>query len=97
LLDYEALGTVNRTQIAAVCDNAIKLLWEGGVRGDNILLFVTGVAPNMVKAASGLQAVYPRVVHLTCLPLHRVIAEIRETYPDIDKLVSDVKKMFVKA
>jgi hypothetical protein len=26
-----------------------------------------------------------------------VAGEIRETYPDVDKLISDVKKMFVKA
>jgi hypothetical protein len=52
----------------------------------------------MVKVAKGLQVLYPRMVHLTCLahPLHRVAGEIRETYPDVDKLISNVK-MFVKA
>jgi hypothetical protein len=51
-----------------------------------------------MKVAKGLQVLYPRMVHLTCLahPLHRVAGEIRETYPDVDKLISNVK-MFVKA
>jgi hypothetical protein len=42
---------------------------------------------------------YPRMVHLTCLahPLHTAAGEIRETYPGVDKLISIVKKMLVKA
>jgi hypothetical protein len=53
----------------------------------------------MVKAARGLQALYPRMVHLTCLayPVHRVAGIIRGTYPDVEKLISNAKKMFVKA
>jgi hypothetical protein len=52
----------------------MKLLREGGVKWENILLFVTDFVPYMVKAARGLQVLYPRMVHLTCLvhPLHRV-------------------------
>jgi hypothetical protein len=38
------------------------------------------------------------MVHLTYLAhaLHRVAKEIRENYPDVDKLISNVKKMFIK-
>jgi hypothetical protein len=53
----------------------------------------------MVKVARGLQVLYPKMVHLTCLAhrLHRVAGMIRGTYPDVDKLISNAKKMFVKA
>jgi hypothetical protein len=53
----------------------------------------------MVKAARGLQVLYPRMVHMTCLAhsVHRAAGEIREIYPDVDMLISEVKKMFVKA
>jgi hypothetical protein len=63
------------------------------------VLFVTDTAPYMVKAAKGLQVLYPRMVYLTCLvrALHRVAKEIRENYVDVDKLISNSKKMFVKA
>jgi hypothetical protein len=49
----------------------------------------------MVKAARGLQVLYPVMVHLAHLvpALHRVA---REIYPDISQLISDVKKMFIK-
>jgi hypothetical protein len=67
LLDSQVLDRVNHTTISAVFDNAMKLLWEREVKGDNILLFVTDAAPYMVKATKGLQILYPRMVHLTCL------------------------------
>jgi hypothetical protein len=63
------------------------------------VLFVGYAAPYMVKATKGVQVLYTRMVHLTCLAhaLHRVAKEIRDNYRDVDKLISDVKKMFVKA
>jgi hypothetical protein len=51
LLHSEVLDRINHTTIAATFDD-IKLLWEGGVKRDNILLFVTNAAPYMVKAAT---------------------------------------------
>jgi hypothetical protein len=51
----------------------------------------------MVKAAKGLKMLYPKMVHLTCLAhaLHRVAEEIRHSYTEVDKLISNVKKMFL--
>jgi hypothetical protein len=51
LLHSEVPDRINYTTIAATFDD-IKLLWEGGVKRDNILLFVTNAAPYMVKAAT---------------------------------------------
>jgi hypothetical protein len=42
----------------------MKMLWKDEVKRDRILLFVTDVAPNMLKAAKGLKMLYPRMVHL---------------------------------
>jgi hypothetical protein len=52
----------------------------------------------MLKAAKGLKMLHPRMVHLTCLVhgLHRVAEEIRGNYPDVDSLISNVKKVFLK-
>jgi hypothetical protein len=99
LLYSEVLDRVNHTTVASIFDNTMKLLWEGEVKRDNILLFVTDTAPYMVKAANDLHVLHPRVVHLTCLAqaLHRVAEEIRENYPDVDNLISNMKKMFIKA
>jgi hypothetical protein len=75
------------------------MLWKDEVKRDRILLFVTNAAPYKLKAAKGLKVLYPRMVHLTCLAhgLHRVAEEIRGNYPDVDSLISNVKKIFLKA
>jgi hypothetical protein len=83
LLHFEVLDRVSHTTVAAIFDNAMKLLSKGEVERDIILLFITDSAPHMVKAARGLQVLYPTMVHLAHLvpALHRVA---REIYPDID-------------
>lgn len=46
-----------------------------------------------------MQVMYPKMVHLTCLVhgLHRVAEEIRLNFPDLDRLVANIKKVFLKA
>ena len=64
-----------------------------------MLLFLTDAAPYMVKAAKGLQVLYPKMIHTTCLAhaLHRVAEDVRESYSDVDKFIANGKKIFVKA
>jgi hypothetical protein len=99
VLHSEVLDKVSHTTIAILFDSAMKMLWKDEVKRDRILLFVTDAAPYMLKAAKGLKMLYPRMVHLTCLVhgLHRVAEEIRGNYPDVDSLISSVKKIFLKA
>jgi hypothetical protein len=54
----------------------------------------------MFKAANGLENIrWSKMVHVTCLAhaFHSVAKEIRGSYPDVDKLISYVKKGFIKA
>jgi hypothetical protein len=76
----------------------MKMLWKDEVKRDRILLFITDAAPYMLKATKGLKMLYPRMVHLTSLvySLHRVAEEIRGNYPDVDSLISNIKKIFLK-
>jgi hypothetical protein len=76
----------------------MKMLWKDEVKWDRILLFVTDTALYMLKAAKGLKMLYPRMVHLTCLAhgFHRVAEEIRGNYPDVDSLISNIKKIFLE-
>ena len=73
------------------------LLWPEGIRYD-VLLFVTDTAPYIVKAGKTVQAFYQKMVHITCLAhgLHRVAKEVRENFTQVDFLVSETKKIFVK-
>lgn len=99
LLTSEVLERTNHSSIAILFDNALKILWKDEIKRENVLLFVTDAAPYMVKAAEALKMFYPKMIHLTCLAhgLHRVAEEIRQNFPEVDKLISNVKKIFLKA
>ena len=99
LLTSEVLETVNHSTICRLFDKCMFLLWPEGIRYDDVLLFVTDAAPYIVKAGKAIQAFYPKMVHITCIAhgMHRVAEEVRATFSQVDSLVSQTKKFFVKA
>ena len=64
-----------------------------------MLLFISDAAPYMIKAAKALQLLYPQMIHVTCLvhALHRVAEEVRGSYPEVDKLIANGKRIFIKS
>jgi hypothetical protein len=93
------MSAVNHTAIARVFNEAMQTLWPDGVKFDNVLLLVTDSAPYMKKAAQGPTVSCPKLIHDTCVAraLHRVCETFRVLYPNVDKLVANGKKMFVKS
>ncbi|KAL4153161.1 hypothetical protein QTP88_000994 [Uroleucon formosanum] len=53
----------------------------------------------MCKAGEVLDTFYPRIIHLTCLVhgFHRISETIRFQFSEVDSLISNVKKIFLKA
>jgi hypothetical protein len=53
----------------------------------------------MKKAAEGLSVGYIKLIHVTCVAhaLHSVCETIRVLYPNVDKLVANGEKIFVKS
>jgi len=53
----------------------------------------------MCKAGKVLDTFYPRMIHLTCLVhgFHRIVETIRVQFSEVDSLISNVKKIFLKA
>ncbi|VVC28126.1 Hypothetical protein CINCED_3A013011 [Cinara cedri] len=53
----------------------------------------------MIKSGKSIKSFYPKFVHITCVAheLHRVAEEIRNQFPHMDELISNVKKVFLKA
>jgi hypothetical protein len=53
----------------------------------------------MIKAAKALQLLYPNMILVTCLKhaLHRVAEEVRGSYPEVDQLIANGKKIFIKS
>lgn len=99
LLNCEVLEKANNSTISKLFDRSMAIVWPNGVKHDNVLLFVTDAAPYMVKAGKNIQALYSKMEHVTCLAhgLHRVAEEVREHFPKVDALISNVKKIFLKA
>ncbi|XP_016655804.1 uncharacterized protein LOC107882241 isoform X1 [Acyrthosiphon pisum] len=76
----------------------MHILWPTNVKYDNILLFISDAAPYMKKAGSTIQTLYPNIIHLTCLAhaCHNVCEEVRAYYKNVDQLISEMKKTFLK-
>jgi len=99
LLNCEVLEKANHSTVAKMFNNSLSLLWPEGIQYDNVLLFVSDAAPYMVKAGKSIQSFYSKMIHVTCIAhaLHRVAEEIRGHFSKVDKLVSNGKKIFLKA
>ncbi|KAJ4425798.1 hypothetical protein ANN_27423 [Periplaneta americana] len=99
LLNCEVLEKANFSTIAKLFDKSMNYLWPSGIQHDSVLLFLTDAAPYMVKAANSLKALYSKMVHVTCLAhaCHRIAEEIRGNFPDVEKLIGNVKKIFLKS
>lgn len=98
LLKSALLDKANHTTIARLFDDSISILGES-FNKDSILLFITDAAPYMVKAARAIQTFYPKITHITCLAhgLHRVCEQVRCQYPNVDRLIANIKKIFLKS
>lgn len=92
------LEKANHSTIARLFDDSIKILGEN-FNKDSILLFISDAAPYMVKAARAIQIFYPKITHVTCLAhgLHRVCEQIRSLHQNVDRLIANIKKVFLKA
>ncbi|KAL4121178.1 hypothetical protein QTP88_013741 [Uroleucon formosanum] len=99
LLNSEVLEKANHSTISKLFDRSLFILWPEGILHDNVLLFVSDAAPYMVKSGKSLQVIYSKMVHITCLAhgLHRVAEQIRINFPEINSLISNIKKVFLKA
>ena len=99
LIDREQLTATNSSTITQLVIASLAQLWPEGVHFDDVLLLVTDAALYMKKAARALELVFPNLTHLTCLAhaLHRVAEHVRSLFPDVDKLISNGKKIFLKS
>jgi len=99
LLNSEVLDKANYSTISKLFEKSLHLLWPEGIQHDSVLLFLSDAAPYMVKAAGAIKAFYSKILHVTCLAhgLHLTAEEVRKCFPNVDKLISNVKKIFLKS
>jgi hypothetical protein len=90
-------NTVNAEKL---CEKIIKALqhnYECDV--SKVLLFVSDAASVMLKTGKLLKNYFPNMLHLTCFGhgLHRICEFIRDSFPDINSLISLFKKNLLKS
>jgi len=74
------------------------LLWPEGIRQDDVILFVTVATSFKVKAAKSLKTLYSKMMHVICFAYahHEVVETICGILNNVDGLVSNVIKVFLK-
>lgn len=100
LIASKQLEKTNALTVARfVQEELSKFFLPTPVPGDNFLLILSDAAPYMIKAGQNLKIFYPNLIHVTCLAhaLNRVAEEIRNHFPLVNSLISNMKKIFLKA
>ena len=99
LANVPQLKFTNHSTIAAFFNDSLKILWPRQILYGNILIVTTDAAAYMRKAMNGLKVLFPKMVHVTCLAhgLHRVAELVRSNYPQLNRMISSTKSIFLKA
>lgn len=94
----KVLEKVNGTTISQFVIDCLESLWEEP-QVQNVLLLCTDGAAYMLSAGRMLKNYLPNMKHVTCLAhaLHRLSEKIRTDYKNVDSLISNTKKVFLKA
>lgn len=74
-------------------------MWPAGIQYDKVRLLLTDGVAYMIKSGSNLKVFYPNLIHLTCLAhgLSLVSETVRNASEDVDHLIANGKKVFLKA
>lgn len=101
LIACKMLEKVNGQTISNFVIECLQNIWQDNYerKVDNVLVLCTDSVAYMLSAGRNLKLFLPQLKHVTCLAhaLHRVSEEIRLEYQDVDILISNVKKIFLKA
>lgn len=99
LVACQQLEKTNSETISKFVNDGLKRLLRDYYFEDKILLLLTDAAKYMVKAAEILKIFYTKMVHVTCIVhgLNRIAEQVRELCPNVNTLVNNGKKVFLKA
>ncbi|KAF0760196.1 DUF659 domain-containing protein [Aphis craccivora] len=99
LISCKELSKTNHSTVTRFVNDSLKILWPTGGNDDKVLLLLSDAAPYMVKSGDVLKVLYPNLIHVTCLAhgLNRVAEKVRDMFPNVNKLVNNIKKIFLKA
>ena len=100
LISSKQLDKTNNVTVTRFIQQSLSSFFlPNAVPVEKFLVFLSDAAPYMVKVGQNLKLFYPHMTHLTCVlhGINRVAETIRNGYPLVNKLISNVKKVFLKA
>lgn len=101
MLACQTLDSVNGQSISQFVIECLKKIWGElfDSKVNNVLIMCTDSVAYMLLAGRILKETFPNLKHFTCLAhaLHRLTEKIRLDFGDVDTLISNVKKVFLKS
>lgn len=99
LISCKKLDKTNHSTISRFVNDSLRILWPRGGNDEKVLLLCSDAAPYMIKAGKTLNVFFPNMIHISCLAhmIQRLAEKVREMYPNVNTLVSNLKKVFLKA
>jgi hypothetical protein len=100
VVSCKELSKTNSNSITRFVNESLTSFFlPNAVPTDKILLMISDAAAYMIKAGTNLKIFYEKLIHCTCVAhgLNRIAETIRLEFPVVNKLISNGKKIFVKA
>ncbi|KAL4141465.1 hypothetical protein QTP88_004102 [Uroleucon formosanum] len=99
LIVCKKLDKTNHSTISRFVNDSLGILWPHGGNDEKVLLLCSDAAPYMIKVSKTLNVFFPNMIHISCLAhmIQRLAEKVREMYPNVNTLVSNLKKVFLKA
>lgn len=84
--------------VARAVNDCLRSFWPN-LDSNLFKILLTDAATAMIKAGKDLRIFFPRLLSVTCLAhaIHRLCEEVRDTYEELNDLISSIKKVFLKA
>ncbi len=98
LIASSALEKTNSSTICTFVNDSLVRFYEGRPFSTKVLLFVSDAAPYMIRAGKNLKSLFTSLIHVTCVAhgIHRIAEKVREIFPNVNKLISCSRKIFLK-
>lgn len=101
LIACQVLEKVNGATMLEFVTNSLRNMWGDSFEEklNNVLMLCTDSVAYMLRAGRLLKIDFPNMIHVTCLAhaLNRVAEQVRSQYANVDILIANVKKVFLKA
>lgn len=84
--------------VARAVNDCLRSFWPN-LDAKNFKVLLSDAASAMIKAGNDLHIFYPKMIHFTCLAhaVHRLCEEVRDNFDNINQLISNTKKIFLKS